>query len=33
MPLTDDQFQSLRADLQSLAGIEYDPVLTKLLDH
>lgn len=33
MPLTDNQFQSLRIDLQSMAGIKYDPVLTELLDH
>lgn len=33
MPLTSDQLTYLRADLQRLAGIKYDPVLAELLDH
>lgn len=33
MLLTTDQLTSLRVDLQSLAGIKYDPVLAELLDH
>jgi len=31
--LTADQLTSLRIDLQSLAGIKYEPILAELLDH